>query len=122
MVDRMFRSLTLAATLLAAPASAEAPMLLEATATPGGGGWTISVTLMHADTGWDHYASGVKVLAPDGSPLAEIDIPHPHDAGVPFTETVAGVAVPPGAHHVLLRLRCTLDGWEARSHRLDLPH
>ena len=44
--------------------------VLEAEARPSGGGaWTVSATIKHADTGWEHYADSFEVLAPDGTLL-----------------------------------------------------
>lgn len=125
MVPAMFVRLLLSgalAALSALPLSAEAPRLLDATAVSDGATWTVSLTLVHADSGWDHYASGVKVLAPDGTLLVKHDIAHPHEPGVPFTEVVSGIAVAKGTDHILVRLRCTLDGWEAQPHRIDLAN
>ena len=50
----------------ASPALAEAPRIEGATAHQNGSSWTISVTLSHADTGWEHYADGWRVLDENG--------------------------------------------------------
>ena len=102
------------------PALAKAPVVVDAQAQPGATGWTISVTLSHPDSGWDHYASGWEVLAPDGARLGYRELAHPHVDEQPFTRSLSGVELPDGIDHVLIRPRCTLDGWAASPTRLDL--
>jgi hypothetical protein len=38
----------------------------------------ISVTLSHADTGWDHYANALQVLNESGEVIGEWVLQHPH--------------------------------------------
>ncbi|NEN93014.1 MAG: hypothetical protein F6K48_30645 [Okeania sp. SIO3H1] len=45
----------------------------------------VSVTVQHADTGWDHYADRWDILAPDGQVLGERVLFHPHVNEQPFT-------------------------------------
>lgn len=117
----MTRTLAAIALLLAAPAAANPPEVVAAAATAGTAGrWTISVTLRHPDTGWDHYASGWEVLAPDGARLAYRELSHPHVDEQPFTRSLEDVAIPDAFDFVLIRPRCTLDGWVAMPTRLDL--
>ena len=114
--------LALFAALTALPARAEAPQIRAAEATQSRAGWTVSVTLAHPDTGWDHYADGWEVLAPDGSTrLGLRELLHPHETEQPFTRSLSGVAIPAGTDHVLIRARCNVDGWGAALFRLDLP-
>ncbi|MGB3177926.1 MAG: hypothetical protein WBH14_13080 [Albidovulum sp.] len=106
---------------LANTAWADAPQVTHADAVAAPDGWTISVTITHPDTGWDHYASGWEVLAPDGTKLGYRELTHPHVDEQPFTRSLSRVAIPDGITHVLIRPRCTLDGWVAERTRLDLP-
>lgn len=116
----MFRLILAILVFATGPAFATGPVVVDAEAQRDGQGWTISVTLSHPDTGWDHYASGWEVLAPDGTRLGYRDLTHPHVDEQPFTRSLAGVVVPDGLDHVLIRPRCTLDGWVATPTRLDL--
>ena len=84
-------------------------------------GWRVDVTIRHPDTGWDHYADGWEVLAPDGSRLGFRELVHPHVAEQPFTRSLSGVAIPAGTDYLLIRPRCLVDGWGAAAFRLDLP-
>lgn len=46
---------------------------------------------------------------------------HPHETEQPFTRGLSVVEIPAGSHHVLIRARCTRDGWRQTLFRLDLP-
>jgi len=102
----------------ALPAAADPPDIVAAEARPAGGAWTVSVTLAHPDTGWNHYADGWEVLAPDGTRLGLREVLHPHVAEQPFTRSLAGVAIPAGMAHVTIRARCSRDGWSDTTYRL----
>ena len=110
----MFRPLA-AALLLAAPAMADDATIEAATAKRSGDTWTFSVTLSHGDTGWDDYADGWAVYAPDGTELGLRTLYHPHVDEQPFTRSLSGVAVPKDLSEVLIGARTNTDGWgEAR--------
>ncbi|MXU64592.1 hypothetical protein [Oceanomicrobium pacificus] len=114
----------LAAAILAATGTAclaDTVRILDASAKRQGAGWTISVTLEHADTGWDHYADAWRVEAPDGTGLGQRKLLHPHVDEQPFTRSLIGVMVPDGADHLIIRARDTVHGWAEESFRLTLP-
>ena len=49
---------------------ADQPQVIAAEASPNGdGSYTVSATIRHGDTGWDHYADNFEVLGPDGTVL-----------------------------------------------------
>lgn len=106
--------------LLASPALADIPVIEDATAQATGAGWRFDVTLRHPDTGWDHYADGWEVLAPDGTSLGLRELVHPHETEQPFTRSLSGVVIPDGVDHVLIRARCLVDGWGPATYRVDL--
>ena len=113
--------ISLAALLfLSGTAVANPPQVVAADAQSNGDTWTISVTLSHPDSGWDHYASGWEVLAPDGTKLGYRELTHPHVDEQPFTRSLSGVRIPEGIGHILIRPRCTLDGWVATPTMLSL--
>jgi hypothetical protein len=113
--------LLFALALLASPAFAELPRVTAATASPDATGWRFDVTLTHPDTGWDHYADAWEVVAPDGTVLGTRDLAHPHVEEQPFTRSLAGVVIADGIDHVLIRARCSVDGWGPTEFRVDLP-
>lgn len=110
----------LALALLSGPALADVPVVEDATATRSGDAWTVHVTLSHPDTGWDHYADGWEVLAPDGTRLGFRELLHPHVDEQPFTRSLSGVTIPPGLTAVRIRPRCRVDGWAEAVHDLQL--
>lgn len=93
------------------PALAEGPEIVKAEARASGTGWTVSVTLRHPDTGWDHYADGWEVRAPDGMLLGERPLAHPHENEQPFTRSLSRVAIPDDLPEVLIRARCNHGDW-----------
>ena len=86
----------------------------------GGTTWNISVTIRHPDTGWDHYADGWEVLAPNGDRLGYRELFHPHVDEQPFTRSLGGVDIPTGTPHVLIRARDNQAGWDTETYLLQL--
>lgn len=101
----------LAAPLMAAGAAADPAVVEDAAATRSGSAWTISATLSHGDTGWDDYADGWRVEAPDGTVLGTRELLHPHVTEQPFTRSLGGVEIPIGMDTVMIRARTNVDGW-----------
>ena len=89
--------------VFALPAFADIPEIVSATADKSGNIWKFSVTLRHADEGWDHYADGWGVYLPDGAELGYRVLAHPHVNEQPFTRSLSGVEIPVGISHVILR-------------------
>jgi hypothetical protein len=112
---------TIGISALSGAACADAPDVRAVSAHMDGSSWTFDVTISHPDTGWDHYASGWQILAPDGSVLGYRELTHPHVDEQPFTRVLSGVVIPQGTDYVLIRPRCTLDGWSGKTFRFDLP-
>jgi len=106
---------------LAGPALADPPVITDAAARAGGGGWTFRVTLAHPDTGWDHYADGWRIETAEGTVLGTRGLAHPHVTEQPFTRTLSGVDIPEGIETVYIRAKCSVDGWNADRAALDLP-
>ena len=106
--------------LLTTPALADAPVVEDATARQSGETWTISVTLSHPDTGWDHYADGWEVLTPDGQRLGFRELLHPHVNEQPFTRSLSRVSIPDDLTQVLIRARDNVDGWADATYELTL--
>lgn len=99
--------LTLPLLFLAQPAFADAPVVEAVTIVAE----TVTVTVSHPDTGWDHYADGWEVLDAEGNRLGFRELFHPHVTEQPFTRALSGVAIPEGTKVVYLRTRCNVDGW-----------
>ena len=52
-----------------------------------GSTYSFSVTVRHADEGWEHYANRWEVLSLDGKVLATRELAHPHVNEQPFTRS-----------------------------------
>jgi hypothetical protein len=101
---------TLALALAALPALAGPAEVVDVRAERQGEAWTFHVTVRHADEGWDHYADGWTVLAPDGTELGHRTLHHPHVEEQPFTRSLSGVTVPEGVTEVLVRPHDSVHG------------
>ncbi|WP_179379079.1 hypothetical protein [Jannaschia marina] len=97
--------------LVASPAFADLPTVEAVEARPSDAGWTFSVTVRHADTGWEHYADAWKVFAPDGTELGYRPLAHPHVEEQPFTRSQSGIVIPEGVTEVIVRAHDNVDGW-----------
>lgn len=83
-------------------------------------GWHVSVTLLHGDQGWSHYADAWRVVDGQGRVLATRTLYHPHDKEQPFTRHLSGVTVPPETTIVFIEAHDTVHGWSKRRLRVDL--
>lgn len=83
--------------------------------------WTVSVTLEHADSGWEHYADEWRVLDGDGRVLGDRVLYHPHVDEQPFTRSLSGVAIPASVTSVYIEAHDTVHGWAPERLKVDLP-
>jgi len=96
---------TALATLFAAlplVAIADIPTVTAVDAIPNGDTWRFDVGVLHADTGWEHYADGWGVYDMDGIELGYRVLVHPHVNEQPFTRSLSGVAIPEGTTQVVI--------------------
>ena len=84
-------------------AFANSPLVVAVNASKSGSTWGFSVTLKHADEGWDHYADGWGVYLADGTELGYRVLAHPHVNEQPFTRSLSGVKIPQGTKSVIIR-------------------
>jgi hypothetical protein len=82
--------------------------------------WQASVTLRHADTGWDHYADGWRVVSPDGELLGHRTLHHPHVNEQPFTRSLSGIAIPTDMKQVVVKAHDKVHGWSSQTVTIDL--
>lgn len=94
-----------------APVLAGEADVLEAEARLSADGtYRFSVTVRHADEGWEHFADRWEVLAPDGTVLGTRLLIHPHVGEQPFTRSLGGVAIPAGVSRVVVRAHDGVHG------------
>lgn len=80
-------------------------------ATKSGDVWRFSVTVDHADTGWDHYADMWRVVGPDGTVYGQRVLAHPHVNERPFTRSLGNVRIPDGVSEVTVEARDSDHRW-----------
>ena len=83
--------------------------------------YSFSVTVRHADTGWDHYANKWDVMGPDGTVLGTRTLHHPHVDEQPFTRSLRGVAVPDGVKKVRIRAHDSVHEYGGKELEVELP-
>lgn len=97
----MFRYILL---ILASPVLADPPQIVDVQVRSQ----QVSVTILHGDTGWDHYADGWRIEDADGQVLGTRILAHPHVNEQPFTRSLQ-ISDLPDLFYV--RSRCIVDGW-----------
>ena len=70
-----------------------------------------TVTLEHADSGWDHYADKWEILSPAGENLGTRVLLHPHVTEQPFTRSLGNVRIPDGVEKVRIRGHDSIHGF-----------
>jgi hypothetical protein len=85
-----------------------------------GGEWQPSVTLHHADSGWEHYADAWRIRARDGQVLSLRTLYHPHVDEQPFTRSGPAFALPPGSSGVVVEAHDSVHGWSDTPLEVDL--
>lgn len=86
----------------------------------GARSWRVDVTLLHGDTGWDHYADAWRVVTEDGAVLGTRTLYHPHENEQPFTRSLGDVKVPDGVNRVYVEAHDSVHGWSPDRVAVDL--
>ncbi len=80
-----------------------------------------TVTVQHADEGWEHYADLWEVLSMNGKVLGTRKLVHPHLHEQPFTRSLSHLKIPPGTKQVRIRARDSVHGNGGKEMVIDLP-
>lgn len=83
--------------------------------------YRFSVTIRHADTGWDHFADKWEILDEKGAVLATRVLHHPHVDEQPFTRSLSGVRIPEHVKTITIRAHDSVHGYGGREINVDLP-
>jgi len=84
------------------------------------GTYEFDVAVAHADQGWDHYADGFDVVAPDGKVLAHRVLAHPHVNEQPFTRSIRNVKIPKDIGFVTVRAHDKIHDLGGKSMRVEM--
>jgi len=82
--------------------------------------WSVSVTLKHNDTGWNHYADNWRVVDGEGNVLGDRVLYHPHVGEQPFTRELDSVKIPEGTTTVYIEAHDKVHGWTPNRLTVDL--
>ena len=83
--------------------------------------YSFSVTVRHADEGWDHYANKWDVVAPDGTVLGTRVLYHPHVDEQPFTRSLSGVNIPDTVDTVTVRAHDSVHEYGGKTLKIEVP-
>ncbi|MEW8028168.1 MAG: hypothetical protein AB2792_22755 [Candidatus Thiodiazotropha sp.] len=83
--------------------------------------YDFSVTVMHQDTGWDHYANRWEVLDEKGAILGTRTLHHPHVNEQPFTRHLSGIHIPSDTKKVTIRSHDSVHKYGGATVTVQLP-
>jgi hypothetical protein len=104
-----------------AVAAGEADVLDVEITHSGDDRYRVTVTVRHADEGWDHYADQWRVVAPDGTVLGTRTLHHPHETEQPFTRSLGGIRIPAGVSEVTIEARDTVHARGGKTMTVAVP-
>lgn len=112
--------LTLSAILFSNLSASEIKILAAKFKKSANNSWKVSVTLKHADTGWDHYTDGWRIVDSNGTTLANRVLRHPHVDDQPFTRALSKVKIPKEITMVYIEAHDKDLGWSLNRLEVDL--
>lgn len=78
------------------------------------------VAVMHADTGWRHYADRWEVVGSDDEVIATRVLRHPHEHEQPFIRSLEGVEIPPEVNEVTVRAHDNVHGFGGKEAKVKI--
>jgi hypothetical protein len=83
--------------------------------------YSFTVTVLHKDTGWNHYASKWDIVDDKGIVLGTRTLHHPHVEEQPFTRSLSGVEIPDNIRTVRVRAYDSVHEYGGKVVGVDLP-
>lgn len=84
------------------------------------GSYNFSVTVRHADEGWEHFANRWEVVGADGTVYGTRVLAHPHVNEQPFTRS-GSINIPEGVSTVIVRANDSVHGLGGKEIVVPLP-
>ena len=112
--------LPMALLLVSGLAHANQAEIVKAVVESQGASWTARVTIKHADTGWEHYADGWRIVDADGNVLGHRTLYHPHVNEQPFTRSLSGFTIPANLTEVYVESHDKVHGWNPKKYKVKL--
>lgn len=97
--------------ILSLPAYAEKVEILMVKAIQSDGLWSFDVTVRHPDASIDHMMDSIAIFLPNDEQLAFADVPLPSIGAPHMTTQLTDIKIPEGIEYVVIRGRCSKDGW-----------
>lgn len=85
------------------------------------GTYTIEVTVLHADEGWDHYADSWEIRDDKGTLYGTRTLHHPHVSEQPFTRSLSHVEIPQAISTVTVRAHDSVHLYGGNTITVELP-
>lgn len=86
----------------------------------GSNTYAFRVTVLHKDTGWDHYANKWEILDQQGTVLGTRILYHPHVDEQPFTRSLSGVKIPRQVNTITVRAHDSVHGYGGKVRTVNL--
>ena len=83
--------------------------------------YSFTVTVLHEDTGWDHYANKWDIVDEKGNVIGTRILHHPHVAEQPFSRSLSGVKIPEHIKSVTVRAHDSIHEYGGKTFSLSLP-
>ncbi len=99
----------------------EADVVAVVATVSAAGVYRFDVTLLHEDSGWEHYADAWEIRDGDGKVLASRVLAHPHVNEQPFTRSLDEVRPPASLRRVTVAAHDSLHGYGGAEMTVDLP-
>ena len=87
----------------------------------GTNSYNFTVTVLHKDTGWEHYANKWDIIDEDGIVLGTRILHHPHVKEQPFTRSLSGVEIPETVKVVKIRAHDSVHEYGGKVVSIELP-
>jgi hypothetical protein len=83
--------------------------------------YRFSVTVLHKDTGWKHYADKWDISGEDGTIFGTRILHHPHEDEQPFTRSLSNVVIPESVKTVIVRAHDSVHKYGGKVMKVELP-
>jgi len=83
--------------------------------------YSFTVTVLHKDTGWNHYANKWEIIDGKEIILGTRILHHPHVEEQPFTRSLSGVEIPENLKSVTVRAYDSVHGYGGKVVNIELP-
>jgi hypothetical protein len=83
--------------------------------------YSFAVSVNSDEAGWNKYADGWELRAPDGEVLGYCELLHPHVEEQPFTRSLDGVAVPASVTVITVAAKDSVLGYCRETFDVTLP-